>query len=441
MRCFVVALSAVASGRSVWLLLGVSGMAYSRGVSVIWTVIGYILAELLLFLFLAPKLRRETARLDCLTIPDYFEARFQDRSGMLRILSATIILIFMVTYVAAQFSGGGKAFHGSWGISNNWGMALTMGIVLVYTILGGFKTVSFIDMLQAICMLLALVILPVVAIFRYGGLNLMLEMLRQLDPHLIDPMALSVGALVGFLGIGLGSPGNPHILVRYMSIDDPNQLRISAIWGTVWNVLMAWGAIYVGLIGRVMYPMIDLLPGADTEQLYPLLGRNHLPPVLFGIVLASIFAAILSTADSQLLVAASAVVRDIYQKFIRKNQALSQKHLVRLSRFTILILVLLAFGLASTAQNLIFWLVLFAWGGLGASIGPPIILSLFWEHTSRWGVTAGLVAGTLVVVVWNQIPALKALVYEGVPAFLISTILVILVSLIAPQPTKKPGVH
>jgi len=439
MRHFVVALSAVASGRSAWLLLGVSGMAYTRGVSVIWTVIGYVLVEILLFLYFAPRFRRETARLDCLTVPDYLEARFQDRSGLLRILSVAIILVFMIAYVAAQFNAGGKAFHASWGISPQWGMFLTMAIVLVYTILGGFKAVSLIDMIQAVCMILALVILPGVALFRYGGLEMMLKMLEQLDPHLIDPMALSVGALVGFLGIGLGSPGNPHILVRYMSIDDPGRLRLSAIWSTVWNVVMAWGAIYVGLIGRVMYPMIDFLPGADTEQLFPFLGRNHLPPVLFGLVLASIFAAIMSTADSQLLVAASAVVRDVYQKLIRKNQPLSPAKLVRFSRLTILVLVFLAFGLALSAQNLVFWLVLFAWGGLGASIGPPLLLALFWRHTSRWGVFSGLLAGTLVIIVWNQFPALKGLVYELVPAFLVSTFLVITISLIAPQPTRKQG--
>lgn len=435
MRRFVVALSAVVSGRSAWLLLGVSGMAYTRGVSVIWTVIGYILIELLLFLFLAPKFRRETERLDCLTLPDYFEARFKDHSGMLRILSVTIILIFMITYVAAQFSGGGKAFHGSWGISTNWGIVLTMGIVLLYTILGGFKAVSVSDMIQAVFMLLALVVLPIVAILKYGGIQIMLDMLGQLDPKLIDPTALSVGALIGFLGIGLGSPGNPHILVRYMSIDDPKQLRVSAVLGTVWNVIMAWGAIYVGLIGRVMYPMVDLLPGADTEQLYPFLAQHHLSPVLFGLVLASIFAAIMSTADSQLLVAASSVIRDIYQKIIKKNESLSQKELVRLSRFTILILVILAYLLAITAEDLVFWLVLFAWGGLGASIGPPIILSLFWKRTTRWGVAAGLLAGTLTVIIWNQVPALKSLVYELIPAFLLSTLFVIVVSLL----TRKPS--
>lgn len=429
MKRFVVALSAVVSGRSAWLLLGVSGLAYTRGVSAVWTVVGYIVVEFFLFVIVAVRLRRETEATDSLTIPDYFEARYNDHSGVLRIVSASIILIFMVTYVAAQFSGGGKAFHASFGIDANWGIAITMGIVLVFTILGGFSAVSVIDMIQAICMILALIILPAVAIIKFGGLSEMWSILKMLNPRLVDPMALTTGALIGFVGIGLGSPGNPHILVRYMSIDDPRQLRVSAIIGTIWNILMAGGAIFIGLIGRAMFPGVDLLPAADTEQLYPFLAQKHLPPFWFGLILASIFAAIMSTADSQLLVAASAVVRDVYQKIFRKKIELAQIQLVNLSRAVIFILVLFALFLAIVAQKMIFWLVLFAWGGLGASFGPSVLLSLFWKKTTKWGVLAGLISGTLVVIIWNQIAVLKNFVYELIPAFIISTILVIVVSL------------
>jgi len=429
MKRFVVALSAVVSGRSAWLILGVSGMAYSRGVSAIWAVVGYILVELFLFIFVAGRLRTETEQLQSITIPDYLETRFNDRSGILRIVSVFIILIFMVAYVAAQFSGGGKAFHASFDMPYAWGIALTTGIVLVYTILGGFFAVSVIDMIQAICMILALVILPAVAIIEFGGFNLMLSALNQLRPDLLDPMALTAGAFIGFIGIGLGSPGNPHILVRYMSIDDPAQLRISAVIGTIWNVVMAWGAIYIGLIGRALYPTQQLLPGADTEQLYPFLAQNHLHPLLFGLVLASIFAAIMSTADSQLLVAASAVVRDIYQNLIKKNVELPQQRLVFFSRIAILVLVVVALLLAITAEKLIFWLVLFAWGGLGASLGPAILLTLFWKKTTKWGVLAGLVTGTLIVVIWNQVAGLKNIVYELIPAFFVSMLMVVIVSL------------
>ncbi|MBN1348857.1 sodium/proline symporter [candidate division KSB1 bacterium] len=430
MKRFVVALSAVVSGRSAWLILGVSGMAYTRGTSAIWAVVGYILVELFLFLFVAKPLRCYTETMDNITIPNFFESRFRDSSGMLRIVSAIIILVFMIAYVAAQFNAGGKAFHGSFGMDENWGILITVAIVFFYTVLGGFKAVSIIDMIQAICMILALMILPIIVIIKTGGMFTMLDTLALLNPQALDPFALSVGALIGFLGIGLGSPGNPHILARYMSIDDPRQLRVSAIIGTVWNVAMAWGAIYIGLVGRTIFQQKTLLPGADTEQLYPYLAQQFVHPIIFGLILASIFAAIMSTADSQLLVAASAIARDIYQKIIRRGREIPQVQLVRLSRLVIFVLVCVALVLAIMAKQLIFWLVLFAWGGLGASIGPVVILALFWKKTTKWGALAGLITGTVVIIVWNQTAILKSAMYELVPAFLLSLLMVICVSLV-----------
>lgn len=436
---FVVALSAVASGRSSWLLLGVTGTAYVRGVSALWTVVGYIIVELFLFLFLAKRLRRYTARLDNLTIPDFFESRFNDVSGLLRSVAVAIIIIFMVAYVSAQFAAGGKAVNASFNLNYHWGIFLTALIVLIYTLMGGFLAVSLTDVVQAFFMIVALVLLPVVAISHYGGINLVLNTLKSLDPRLIDPFSLTAGILIGYLGIGLGSPGNPHILVRYMAIDDPKQLRLSALVGTGWNVIMAWGAIYIGLAGRAFYHDLSHLPGSDRENLFPFLAQMQLHPVLFGLVVASIFAAIMSTADSQLLVAASCVVRDFYQKVLKKGVEFTQKRLVLLSRIVTLVLVILSLLLAILASDLVFWLVLFAWSGLGAAIGPTIILSLYWKRTTKWGVIAGLLAGTSITIIWNKIPALKNIVYELVPAFLIATLVTILVSLLttAPEQAEK----
>ena len=429
MNRFVVALSAVVSGRSAWLLLGVTGMAYIRGASALWACVGYITVELLLFLFLAPALRRQTEALDSITIPDFFEARLNDRSGMLRLVSVTIIFLFMIAYVAAQFKGGGKAFSAGFGLSEAEGLFLTAAIVLAYTMLGGFLAVSLTDMVQAFFMIVALLVLPVVAIVHYGGWSHVAATLQEFHPGFLDPGALSLGALIGFLGIGLGSPGNPHILVRYMSIDDPKQLRVSALVGTAWNVLMAAGAIFIGLVGRAYYPDVSQLPNADRENLYPLLAQAHLHPLLFGIVVASIFAAIMSTADSQLLVASSSIVRDVYQKRLKKNEPLSQERLVVLSRAVVVALVGLSIALGYLVADWIFWLVLFAWGGLGASLGPTIILSLFWKKTTRWGVLAGMISGTATTIVWKSTPMLKNLIYELVPAFAVSLLLTIVVSL------------
>lgn len=436
MHRFVVALSAVVSGRSAWLLLGVTGMAYAIGPAAAWAVVGYILVELFLFLFYAPRLRRFSERHDCVTVPDFFAARFEDETGLLRVCLVAVILVFMIGYVAGQFVGGGKAFAASFGLSPTAGVLVTAGIVLAYTMLGGFLAVSLTDVIQAGFMLLALVLLPVVAIVDRGGLALVVYQLRALDPSLVDPFALSAGTALGFLGIGLGSPGNPHILARYMSIDDPAQLRWSAVVGTAWNVAMAWGALFIGLAGRVYFPSVDLLPGADTENLYPLLARDHLHPALFGVVVASIFAAIMSTADSQLLVAASAVVRDVYEKVLQRGREISQRRLVLLSRAVVLVLVMLAVGFGLLADQLVFWLVLFAWAGLGAALGPTSILALWWRRTTRAGVLAGIAAGTATTIVWYLVPALKSRLYELVPAFAAGLIATVAVSWVTRPPEK-----
>jgi Na+/proline symporter len=284
-------------------------------------------------------------------------------------------------------------------------------------------------MIQAAFMILALVVLPWVAIANFGGLTAMLSGLSAMDFIYVDPFAISIGAAIGFLGIGLGSPGNPHILARYMAIDNSSHLKTAAIVGTVWNVIMAWGAVFIGLAGRAWFPDISLLPAEDTENLFPLLAQQHLHPVLFGVVLASIFAAIMSTADSQLLVAASSVVRDIYDKLIRKGEEIPQKTLVLYSRIVVFLLVILSLIFGYLAEDLVFWLVLFAWAGLGASIGPTSILALYWSGTTRAGVIAGLIAGTTVTVVWYFIPFLSDLMYELIPGFIAGFLATWIVSL------------
>ena len=429
----VVALSAVVSGRSSWLLLGVTGMAFTMGASALWAVAGYTAVEALLFLFYAPRLRRFSERFDVITLPDFFAERFGDDRA-LRVVLAAVILVFMVAYVAAQFVGGGKAIGASFGLAPATGIALTAGIVLAYTVLGGFMAVSLTDTVQAFFMLFALLVLPWLAIADFGGWGDVVARLRALDPGLPSPFALSVGAGLGFVGIGLGSPGNPHILVRYMSIADPRQLRFAAVVGTLWNVLMGAGAVLIGMVGRAFITTVDQLPQADPENLFPILAQQHLHPALFGMVVAAIFAAIMSTADSQLLVAASTVVRDVYEKAIRRGAPLPQRRLVVLSRLVVVALVLMALVLGWLADELVFWLVLFAWAGLGAALGPTSILALFWRRTTRAGVFAGLLAGTLTTFVWYFTPALKSALYELIPAFAAGLVATIAVSLLTSPP-------
>jgi len=436
LRQFVVALSAVVSGRSAWLLVGVTGMAFTIGAPAVWAVTGYITVEVFLFIFVGKRLRRYTSKKDNLTLPDFFESRYNDTSNVLRILSVFIILIFMVSYVASQFQAGGKAFSSSFGISETSGILVTAAIVLVYTISGGFLAVSLTDMVQALFMIVALLILPVIAIVNLGGWEVFLDILHGLHPKFLNPFAFSAGGIIGFLGIGLGSPGNPHILVRYMSVADPKALRKSCLVGTVWNTLMAWGAIFIGLVGRAYYVKPEALPGGDPENLYPFLASTLLHPLLLGVIIASILAAIMSTADSQLLVASSGIARDIYQKIIAKGRNITQKKLVLVSRLVVLAMVVIAVVFGALAKQYVFWLVLFAWSGLGASFGPTLLLSLFWKRTTKPGIIAGMMSGTAVTIIWNQVSTLKNFVYELVPAFLISLLLTITISLCTSPPER-----
>jgi sodium/proline symporter len=436
MKSFVVALAAVTSGRSAWLLIAVAGMAFTRGASAIWTVVGYILMELFLFVGPGKRLRRFTGQMDDLTIPDFFASRMADRTHMVRVATVIPILIFMVSYVSAQFTAGAKTLAASFGSSQTLGLLITAGIVVFYTMMGGFLAVCLTDVVQAFLMIFALVILPIMAVIHLGGPGVLLRTLEALNPQFIDPFALSLGTLIGFLGIGFGSPGNPHILNKHMSIDDPEKLPRTGIIATCWNVIMAWGSIYIGLAGRAIFKDVSVLPRQDPENIYPLLASQHLHPFIYGLTIAAIFASIMSTADSQLLVASSAVIRDIYQKIFAFNRPLEQKKLVFWSRTATLLLSILALIMGFMAKKLVFYLVLFAWGGLGAALGPAVLLALYWPRLTKYGVIAGILTGTTVEIIWYSQAHLKAMVSEWVPATLLSFIAVIIVSLLTRPPEK-----
>lgn len=436
MKSFVVALAAVTSGRSAWLLIGVSGMAFTRGVSAVWAVVGYIIMELFMFIFPGKRLRYFTGKMGDITIPDYLESRFEDRRHLLRLFALVPILIFMTAYVAAQFNAGGKSLAASFNLTPLQGILITATIVIFYTVLGGFMAVCWTDTLQALFMIFALMILPIIAIIYFGGLGRLFFVLKDISPGYLDTFAISFGAWLGFVGIGFGSPGNPHILNKYMSIEKPEKLNQTGLIGTLWNVLMAWGAIFIGLVGRALYLDVSRLPGSDPENVYPLLGSQHLHPFLFGLTIAAIFAAIMSTASSQLLVASSAVVRDAYQKIIASHKQISEKRLVLISRIFTLVVALVALLFAAYANKLVFYLVLFAWGGLGAAFGPAVLLSLYWKKTTRTGVIAGILVGSFTEIVWYLIPSLKAMVSEWVPAFILSFLAVVLASLNTRPPQR-----
>lgn len=430
---YVVALSAVASGRSAWLLIGFVGIAYAKGIAAFWAAAGYILVECLMFFFYAPRLRRMTEENGDITIPDFYASELDDRNGVVRGLLVLVIVVFMIAYVSAQFVAGGKAFYGSFGIGQTTGVILTALIILSYTLLGGFVAVSKTDLIQAFFMLLALIVVPVFAIVNFGGWAEIWQTVRLQDAGFFDPEAVSWGVMLGYLGIGLGSPGNPHILVRYMSIKEPAELKFAAFFGTFWNIVLALGAMIAGFAARAYFPEVASLPAGDAEQAFPHLASHLLHPLLFGLIIAAIFSAIMSSADSQLLVAASAIIRDLYQKLFLKDGEMDERKLVLYSRAAVTVLVLLSLLLGFLASDLVFWLVLFAWGGLGATIGSTSLLVLFWKGTTRAGVIAGIITGAALVFLWKLVPFFKENIwniYELIPAFLASFLITILVSLI-----------
>jgi sodium/proline symporter len=437
MNKFVVALSAVSSGRSVWLVLGLSGMAYTLGPGAVWAAVGYILAEMFQFIYIGQKLRTETESYNSITLLDYFESRYQDTKQIIRIIGTIIISIFLISYVAAQFNGGAKALSTALNLPLIVSLIISGILILIYMILGGYIAVAYNDVVRAVIMLIGLVIFPIYGLIKIGGFNHLLKILSHLNPTLIDPFSLGLGVIIGFLGIGLGSPGQPHIVVRYMSIDDPNKLRLSAVIGTIWNVVLAWGAVFIGLLGRALIPSVKSLPEKDPEMVYLVLSSEFFGPIIYGLLIGGIFAAILSTADSQLLVVASTFVRDLYEKILKKDTRIDEARKLRLSRYVVLIAGIVALALAYIAKDLVFWLVLFAWGGLGASFGTTLIFSLYWKKTTKYGIVAGMITGTLVTIVWKLYIKNHFNLYELIPAFILSALAVYIVSLLTQKDEKN----
>ena len=433
----VVGLSAVVSGRSAWLLIGFTGLAWAVGSSAIWAAAGYVVIEALLFVTVGPRLRRFSEQYGCLTLPDFFAARFGEPRAIATVLRVELVVVllgFLVGYVGAQIRAGGKSFASGFGLEDWLGVALTAGVILAYTMLGGFLAVSLTDVLQAVLMIVALVVLPAVAIADLGGWSRFLSELSALEPAMVDPTSVGALTIVGWLAIGLGSPGSPHILVRYMAIDDPRSLRTAAIVATAWNGTMAGGALLVGLVGRVYFPLESSLPGGDRESLFPALASIELSPFLYGVVLAAILAAIMSTADSQLLVCASSVVRDLYEKLWRRGRPLPGPALVTWSRVVIVALVGIAVLLGLSSDELVVWFVLFAWAGLGAALGPAMLFSLYWRRTTAAGILAGMACGALTVILWKEVFSLGGLLYELLPGFAAGVAATVAVSLASRPP-------
>jgi sodium/proline symporter len=432
---WVTAFSERASGESAWLLLALPGAAISVGLGESWAVIGIILGITSSWLLVAKRLREETEKYETLTIPEYLHRRFRDHTNIIRLFSALIISFFFTFYVSAQFHASGKVLHSLFNIPHLYGITLGAAVIIVYTLLGGFLAVAWTDLVQGILMFGTLIILPLVdfielqtmqqtfgeSLLQAGANNSSFTMGKE------GFAALTV--VLGGLSWGFGYLGQPHLLVRYMAIRDPDDIKRASTIAILWAIPGITGAFLIGLVA-LNYFGPEYFKNVDVEEAMPLLATKLLPSFVAGLFISGAVAAMMSTADSQLLVSASAITEDFIHQFLGKE--LSNKSLVRLSRITIVVLGIFAFGIAIMSQiqgKNIFGVVSYAWSGLGSAFGPVLVLTLWWKKTTRQGVIAGLVIGFLSTVIWANVSTLQTIVTERLASFVIAFAAVMLVSM------------
>ena len=438
----VASLSAGASDMSGWMLLGLPGAMYLSGLSSAWIAIGLFIGAFANYLIVAPRLRlyTEVAR-DALTIPDYFDKRFLDRSRMLRVISSVVIVIFFTLYTSSGLVAGGKLFESAFGLDYSWGLIITAGVVMAYTLLGGFMAVSLTDFVQGCIMFVALILVPIVALTHVGGLGGMTETVNAIDPGLLNLFeGATVISVVSAMAWGLGYFGQPHIIVRFMAVRSVRDVPTMRNIGMSWMLVTLIGALGTGLAG-LAYASRTGLEVTDPETIFILLSDVLFDPLITGFLLAAILAAIMSTISSQLLVSSSSLTEDFYAVFLRKNAP--QKELVMVGRLTVLAVAVAAGVLAWNPQNSVLNLVSQAWAGFGAAFGPLVILSLTWKRMTRNGALAGMIVGAATVLFWTYAPVLAdggklgSIIYEIVPGFLLSFLAIIVVSLMGKAPTGE----
>lgn len=413
---WMAALSASASSESGWVTLGLVGLAFTTGVQAYWIIPGCLCGFMFNWFVIAGPLCEQSKALGALTLPDYFSLRFKERWPVLRILSVAVILVAMLLYVAAQFAAAGKSFAAlSDGLDYKVGVLIGAGIVLVYTVSGGFRAVCWTDFMQALLMVATLVLFPIYLLVSHGGFEETLNVLRAHDPNLAyfttnRTMGAAVGFLLGSgaLGINFGYPGQPHVLVRFMSLKSRREAWAGGFIACTWGGLVLWGAVTVGIFARRMalegaawaQPM--LAEGTEQQELALVLSAMHLlPGVLSGLVLAAVLAAICSTADSQLVVAGSSVASDLFARLGRQTGKTA--HML-LNRLTILGLGVVAVLLVIKQDiNVYVYVLTYGWAVMGAAFGPQLILALFWKRASYAGCVGGMLTGFVVAILWKAV--------------------------------------
>lgn len=433
MGAWVTALSAQASDMSGWLLMGLPGAIYLGGIANIWIAAGLFAGTVLNWLFVAGRLRTYTQKTDTITLPCFFEQRFADPTGLLRTVSAIIILIFFTIYATSGLVATGKLFDSVFAV--NYTVAVIVGgsIIIAYTFLGGFLAVCWTDLFQGSLMLVAIIAVPAAAYFDAGGAGGINEAMQAKD---ISTSLIPAGQWPGLMILsasawGLGYFGQPHILARFMSARSLTKLRESMGIAIVWVFLSLGGAVVVGLIGIAMF---DNLAGGEEEKVFIFMIKQTMGPWVGGVMLAAILSAIMSTIDSQLLVSSSALSEDFYQKAIKKKA--SEKEIIFIGRLCVIVISIVALLLALRPKDTILGIVAYAWGGFGAAFGPLILFALFSKRTTWQSALAGMVTGTVVLVVWKQL-GLGERMYEIVPGFAANCLTIWLMNLCYPQQNER----
>jgi len=432
MGSWVTALSAQASDMSGWLLMGLPGAIYLAGTGQVWIAVGLFIGTFLNWMLVSARLRIYTQKTNAITLPCFFEARFRDPTGLLRIVSAIIILIFFAIYASSGLVATGKLFESTFEISYYTSVVIGGFIIIAYTFLGGFMAVCWTDLLQGALMVMAIVIVPLLTYHQAGGIIAIGNAMeaKGISTNLLPEASTLPAALcmiISSMAWGLGYFGQPHILVRFMSIKSVDKIGKSMAIAITWVFLSLSGAVIVGFIGIAM---VDNLTNGDEEKVFIYMIRELFNSWFGGILLAAIFSAIMSTIDSQLLVSSSALSEDFYCKALKKQA--TDKEIVWVGRACVIIISIIALFLALDRNNTILGIVAYAWGGFGAAFGPLVLFALFSRKTSWKSALAGMVTGTVVLVLWKQI-GLGDKMYEIIPGFAANCLTIFLLNFLIGQ--------
>ena len=450
---FVTAMSAEASDMSSWLLMGLPGVAYLTGLAeASWTAIGLAVGTYLNWLIVARRIRRYSHQLNAITVPQFFSKRWEDDRCLLSAIAALVIIIFFIPYTASGFSACGKLFSTLFGMDYLTAMLISAAVIVLYTVMGGFLAASFTDLIQSIIMTVALIVVLGFGVTQAGGLDAVMDNARSMSgylslSHIYDPATggstpyslLTIGSLLAW---GLGYFGMPHILIRFMAIENEEKLKLSRRVASSWVVISMGVAIFIGLVGSAMTRAGALEQLADSETIIVRIASiisqfGALPALVAGVILAGILAATMSTADSQLLAASSSISQDLGNDFLKRN--LSGKRGMIVARSVMIIISLIAAFLARDPDSSVFRVVSFAWAGFGAAFGPTMLMALFWKRSNKWGALAGMIVGGVMVFVWKFLIAPMGgawAIYELLPAFCCALVAIVVVSLLTPAPRQ-----